>query len=126
MPCVKTQVSAWLEQDFLDWQASEREKKTREEHAGLFGVSLSTYNNWLHKGKLPSADNVKAIASKRGPGIYDAMGWPRPNPLLQIVIDGWDVLENGLQEKIAEMVANAQQRGATKDSHSRVGKSKRN
>lgn len=126
MPCVKTQVAQWLEKDILAWGLEQGHKKTQKEYAAHLEIGYDTLQSWLNKGIMPTADNVRAIASKRGPGIYDAMGWPRPNPLLQIVIDGWEVLENGLQQKIAEMVRNAQQQGATRDGHTRVGKSKRN
>lgn len=125
MPYVKTKVSEWLEKDILNWQASEGKKKKKAQYADHIGVSESTLNNWIYKGTRPELEQVLKIASKRGPGIYDAMDISRPNPLLQIVIDNWGILPDELQSRIAEQVQNASSRRAAKKNDFGVGKSKR-
>lgn len=101
----RTDVAKWLEQEFLSWQAQQGESKTVTEFAKFLGVSRNTLNNWLNRGQNPEGDNIGLIASRLGPGIYDAMGIPRPDPDLQVVISSWGAVPKGARRRLAEEAA---------------------
>lgn len=108
---VSTETKAWLEQKFREWRDTQtRRGGTVKGFAAHVGVSLSTMNNWLNRGQTPDVESVGKLAPL-GMEIYDLMSLPRPDPLLQVVVQYWGRLPDDIKQEIVEAVERAEARG---------------
>ena len=71
-------VGEWFTRCYLEWQRSERERKTVEEFAEFVGVKRGTMNQWMNGARRPKGAYVKIVADKLGAEIYDLLGLARP------------------------------------------------
>lgn len=100
----KETLKEFLDRKFLDWQRDERERKTLAQFSEWLEVSPNTLNNWLRRDKLPKGANIELLASKLGPEIYDALGIPRPDPVLTGIIQNWYAIPARKRRELAEQV----------------------
>jgi hypothetical protein len=119
--CVTQGTKDWLDLKFREWRnGQKRGEDTVARFANFVGVSRNTMNNWLNRGQTPGDESADLIATKLGPEIYDLLGLPRPDPLLQLVIERWGQLSDEVRSEIAEVVQRAEARGATGQGGARV------
>lgn len=95
-------IAKFLERAFLDWQSASGERKSQRDFAEYLGFGHATLGK-LIRGEVdaPERDTVEKIAARCGPGIYDALGLPRPDPLLQVVIANWGALSREQRDEIS-------------------------
>jgi transcriptional regulator with XRE-family HTH domain len=79
----------WLEIAYLEWQAHNKKRATLDEFAKYIGYSRPLISMWLSGKRLPSEDGVRRLASLFGDELYDIMGFPRPDPLLESINSRW-------------------------------------
>ena len=98
----KSAVARFLLDAFLDWQRASGEPKSQLAFAEHLGLKRSTLTKLL-SGRVdtPERDTVELIAARCGPGIYDAPGMERPDPLLQVVIANWGALSREQRDEIS-------------------------
>lgn len=98
----KSPVALFLLGAFLDWQRASGEPKSQLEFSEYLGLKRSTLTKLLSgRVDVPERDTVEKIAARCGPGIYDALGLPRPDPLLQVVIANWGALSREQRDEIS-------------------------
>lgn len=114
--------SEWINQKFVDWQAKQGRRKTVEEFAAYIGVSRPLLNMWLNGNKKPGTGNTELLAEIFGNDVYDVLGLPRPNPLLQIVKSNWEFTSEETQERVAREIAEEAAKYEAKKSTKRVHK----
>jgi len=99
----RSPIAQYLLGAFLDWQKAAGETRSQIQFAAFLGLKRSTLTKLLSGHvDMPESDTVDLIAAKLGPGIYDALGLPRPDPLLRVVMDNWGALSSGQRETISE------------------------
>jgi transcriptional regulator with XRE-family HTH domain len=81
----KTAAADFMHTSFLEWQLASRRKQTLRAFAEYLDVAVTSLSGWMTGGTIPSGENLEKIASKCGPGIYDALGLPRPDPDIEHV-----------------------------------------
>lgn len=96
--------SEFLEMKYLEWQRGLRQRKTVEEFAQFIGVSQAAVSFWMGGKRKPSGDNVKLLASKLGPEVYDVLGLEQPDPDLAYIEHVWGKLPDTFKEYIVDEV----------------------
>jgi transcriptional regulator with XRE-family HTH domain len=72
-------MSGWLTQRYLDWQKEIGERRSTTEFAAYLEVPASSLSDWLNGKNRPKSErNIRNIAKKLGPEIYDLLDLPRP------------------------------------------------
>jgi transcriptional regulator with XRE-family HTH domain len=94
-------INDWLHQEFVKWESSYGRRKTVSEFAIYVGVSQSLMSHYLNGTRTPAGDNIEKISAKLGNEIYDILGIPRPDPVLQAINNNWD---NFTQEEREAMI----------------------
>jgi transcriptional regulator with XRE-family HTH domain len=82
---MKKTAADFLHTSFLEWQLSTKRKQTLRAFAQYLDVAITSLSGWMSGGSIPAGENLEKLAAKLGPGIYDAIGHPRPNPLIEEV-----------------------------------------
>lgn len=102
----KTEVSDWLEQKFLEWRASNRNRRAGvTQFAEYLGLSRDVLNSYLSRGSKPDGENLEKIAGKLGDEIYALVGKTPPDPLLRMLIGLWSQLNDETKRRLAEDAA---------------------
>lgn len=91
-----------LETKYLEWQHVQGKRKTIEEFAIYIGVSRPLLNMWMNGNRKPGKESLKLLSTVLGNEVYDALGYPRPNPLLQKINQIWDHIPPEKQQQLAE------------------------
>ncbi len=68
----------WLLDHFRKWEAATGRKQTVSEFARWLGIKQPTVNRWMTGDSTPAGENLRRLAHKLGPEIYDVLGVPRP------------------------------------------------
>lgn len=83
----QTEFSTWLESKFIDWLVQEgKRRKTLSAFAASMGVSQSMMTRYMNGTVRPTGDNIRKIAEKLGPEIYDLLGLGRPDEETQVLV----------------------------------------
>lgn len=99
----------YFEKHYRIWRDKQpRGRDTLKRYAAYIGVSRDTVNNWINRGTNPSRDFAPLIAIRCDFEIYDLLGMPRPDPLLQVVMRGWEYVADGVKKEISETVGRAE------------------
>ena len=98
MDDVKSEFARWIEGKFLDWQATQRERKSIEEFADWLGFKRPTVVQWMNDQRKPGPENIRTLALKLGLEAYDVLDLPRPDPELFRIEAVWEALPD--QERI--------------------------
>ena len=69
----------WLERKYLEWQFHEG-RRTLAEFAEYLNIPRPLLSHYMNGRAKPKLDNIEKLANKLGPGIYDLMGYQRPDP----------------------------------------------
>lgn len=80
----------FLETEFEKMRESKGWRYSQAQWSKYLGVSHQSLNQWMNGLRLPTGDNVFALAAKLGPEIYDILGQPRRlpnNPVAQKIIE---------------------------------------
>lgn len=96
---------AWIDRQFVLWQAKEGERKTIQDFAAYLGISRPLLNMWMNGNRRPGTENIKILEEVFGQEVYDALGLPRPNPYLQVAVQKWEFISEEAQERIAREIA---------------------
>ena len=70
--------SAWLTQQFRDWEAKSSRKQNVSAFARYLGVRQPSLNRWMQGDNPPDEGNIKILAQKLGDEVYDIINLPRP------------------------------------------------
>ncbi|HNB52073.1 MAG TPA: helix-turn-helix transcriptional regulator [Anaerolineales bacterium] len=105
----------WLEQKFIEWMATEKQRKTLTAFANHIGVSQPLMTRYMSGQVLPTEENILKIAARLGPEVYDVLGLARPDPLLQYITARWHKLPPKLQEEILSQVTRYEAEANEKD-----------
>lgn len=117
---------AFFEKHYRLWRNDQdRGKDTQGLYADYLDVKLDTLKNWINRGTTPSRDMAPQIAIKCDFEIYDLLGMPRPDPLLQIVMRGWERVPDAVQKEIVETIERAEARRTVGESDKGVAAPKR-
>lgn len=72
----------------------------QRELAEHFEIDPLTFNKYYNDERKPRGENVRLMAIKLGPQVYDILGLQRPDPLLKILIHRWDNLTDKQKESL--------------------------
>lgn len=95
----------WITDEFLNWQKESGERQTVTKFAAFLGVTRDVLNQWMNGRRTPSADSADLLSSKLGPGIYDVLGQPRPDPQLQYILQNWGKLSEEQRQTLYTLAA---------------------
>jgi len=95
-------VGDWLERQFLDWQREQGGRRTVTEFSEWLEVGRDTLNNWMNGRRTPEGESTNLLAAKLGPEIYDVLGLPRPDPMLQAIIRSWGNIPEPRRRRMAD------------------------
>lgn len=113
----------WLDRQFIDWQRESGKSQTLERFAEWLEISRVTLSRYINgQRQTPDEETIELLASKLGPGIYDVLGIPRPDPDLQTLVKEWGTYSNEKRAAIMEFVHSDDTTLATQI---KVGKPKR-
>jgi hypothetical protein len=73
----------FLHERFLQWQLASKRKQTLRSWAEHLDVAVTSLSGWMSGTIIPAGANLEKLAAKLGPEIYDALGAPRPDPLVE-------------------------------------------
>lgn len=104
--------AAWIERQYTKWMHDRAKHATITAFTQWLGVSRGTYNNWVLKKQTPTGDSLKVLGEKLGWEIYDIVGEPRPDPLLQLMNKLWGMLSDDEIRAIEKVVRRAAERSA--------------
>ncbi len=102
---IKTPFAKWLDNQYLEWQRREGERRTVLEFADYLDVNRSLLSYWMNGSRIPSEENMIKIALKLGFEIYDVLKMDRPNILYLYAARNWEKLPTSMQRKLAETIA---------------------
>ena len=76
----------WFLQKFREWELKTSRKQTESAFAKYLGVKPPTLNRWTNGNATPQGENLRLLARKLGPEVYDILGLVRPD-LIPIPLD---------------------------------------
>jgi transcriptional regulator with XRE-family HTH domain len=92
----------WLLAKVQEFEKQQGRRTSLDAFAAYVGVSRPLISQWLSGRTKPSLENVRRISLKFGSEIYDVLGLPRPDPVLQDVINAWPYLSEETRRSIRE------------------------
>lgn len=121
---------AYLARKYLEWQQDQGELRMKQEFAAHLAISPQALNNYFKDRDKPSGDRVHEMAARLGDlEIYDVLGLPRPDPLLQLLILKWKEFSEETRQAMADDAAidvpEASKYGTPAKNRRGVGKPKR-
>jgi transcriptional regulator with XRE-family HTH domain len=93
--------SDYLLSKLQDFERQQKRRVSLDAFAEYLGVSRPLVSYWL-KGTKPNLENVRLLAAKFGPEVYDVLELSRPDPYLQKINELWDRIPPEKQQKLAE------------------------
>lgn len=91
---------AWLEQKYLEWQGQRGKRATLAQFADHLGISAPLLSHYLNGLRKPTADNVRKLAQRLGPEVYDILGLQDPDPKLRFIARNWGRLTSEQQQQL--------------------------
>ena len=73
----------WLLEEYRKWERKTGRRQSMTAFARFLGVKQPTLNRWMIGDNLPDGNNIRKLAEKLGPEIYDIMGLTRPDDRLR-------------------------------------------
>jgi transcriptional regulator with XRE-family HTH domain len=93
----------WLLNHYRNWERQTGRKQSGSEFARWIGVKQPTLNRWMNGDSIPAADNLRRLARKLGPDIYQVVGQEIPDDLFPDALAGLTPsLRGRLESAIAE------------------------
>jgi hypothetical protein len=88
---------------YMEWQQELGERKTLKEFAEHIDIGNVFLNQLMNDRRSAGEKTIKHLAEFfHDLSFYDAVGIPRPDPLLTFIIKQWGSLSEDGQKKIAE------------------------
>jgi transcriptional regulator with XRE-family HTH domain len=75
----------WMLEKMREWEGSRR--KNYSDFARYLEVNQGSLSQWLSGSYVPGPDNLRKIADKFGYEVYDVLGMPRPDPVVEEVTE---------------------------------------
>jgi hypothetical protein len=100
-------ISRLLLEHYLEWQQSEGSLKTAKEFCDYIGgIKYANFNHYFTGRRNPGKDFAKLFADRlNDPRFYDAAGFDRPDPSLEMVNRNWENMPDEVRRHIAEQAA---------------------
>lgn len=92
----------WLEEQYLLWQQRQGKRTSLAQFAKYLGISAALLSHYMNGIRKPSEENVKKLADRLNPDIYDILGLQKPDSKLQFISRNWDRLSAQQQESLLE------------------------
>jgi hypothetical protein len=90
----------WINKKFVEWESKTPNKRsTYAAFARYLGINPVNFTRWRTGPTEPDLPNVKKIAEKLGPEIYDVLKTIRPNTL-DTLIDAFPNMSAGVRERL--------------------------
>ncbi len=106
-------VANLLKEGFNKFFASEiakgRPVPSQNDYSRWLGIPPTSMSAWINEIRLPTGDNIDAIATRLGPEIYEILGVPPRMPkdkLLNFIAAKWHKLDEAKRKQLAELVDN--------------------
>lgn len=71
----------WLLKKFRDWEQRSGRKQTEAAFAKHLGIKPPTLNRWMTGSATPEGENMRLLARRLGPEIYEITGQTAPSDL---------------------------------------------
>lgn len=99
----------WLNQKFAAWEQAQGRKQSYYAFARYLEVSQSDLAQWMDGIGTPTGDDLRTLAAKLGPEIYEALGIPRPSPEGQKVTISFNNLPPDIRQRLISAIVEADQ-----------------
>lgn len=99
-----TTITDWLNQKFLEWQASQGRRKTISELAEYLDIQQPVLSHYLNGKHTPRGENVDKIALRFGNEIYAILGLMPPDPLYRQIVKNWEYYTDEQRRHISELL----------------------
>ncbi len=116
---------AWLEQKYLEWQGERGKRATLAQFADHLGISAPLLSHYLNGLRKPTADNVRKLAQRLGPEVYEILGLQDPDPKLRFIARNWGRLTSEQQQQLLAAAEKMLKVGHERTKARRAGPSKR-
>lgn len=100
---------SWLNEKFAEWEKTQGSRQSYYAFARYLEVSQSGLAQWMMGSGVPGGDDLLNIANKLGPEIYDVLGLPRPNAMVQRLTVSITNLPPEIRENLTQAVAEIDQ-----------------
>jgi transcriptional regulator with XRE-family HTH domain len=70
----KENFASWFNKKWAEWDAREGRRTIQQELADYLGISRESVAYYAHGRKFPEGDNLRKIARRFGPEIYEILG----------------------------------------------------
>lgn len=67
----------WLLERFREWESNSGRKQSVSAFARWLGIKQPTVNRWMTGDSNPEGENLRKLARKLGPEVFDVLGLPR-------------------------------------------------
>jgi transcriptional regulator with XRE-family HTH domain len=74
-------IPSWLNEHFRAWEKETGRKQTVSAFARWLGIKQPTLNRWMNGDNEPDGENLRILARKLGPEVYEIVGQPAPDDL---------------------------------------------
>lgn len=91
---------AWLEQKYLEWQGKRGKRATLAQFADHLGISAPLLSHYLNGLRKPTRENVRKLALRLGPEVYDLLGIQNPDPKMRFIARNWGRLSSEQQQQL--------------------------
>ena len=112
MPARYEKFANFMEEAFLRFQMSNKQRMTLNDFADHIGVSRPLISIWLSGKQKPGAVTLFRICQLFGPEVYDSLDIPRPDPLVSALLVNWDWLTDEEKETFQNITERAAARHA--------------
>jgi len=85
-----------------EFEKDQGKRVSLDKFAEYLGVSRPLISHWLSGRTKPSLENVRILAEKFGPEIYDVLELTRPDPDLYAITKMWDRILEKSRRSIRE------------------------
>ena len=100
----------FLETEFEKMRESKGWRYSQAQWSKYLGVSHQSLNQWMNGLRLPTGDNVFALAAKLGLQVYDILGQPRrisDDPRIQRLNEIYPTLSKAKRQEIDDIINSA-------------------
>jgi len=99
------ELSALLFEKFMEYQQTAGGRKSLKQFAEYIGMGQVYLNQIMNKRRSAGEKTAKHLAQFfNDQRFYDAVGLPRPDPLLHYITRNWGSTPVEIQKKIAEQI----------------------
>jgi transcriptional regulator with XRE-family HTH domain len=98
------QITDWLNQKFIEWQASQKRRKTISQFAVYLDIPQPVLSHYLNGRHIPTGENVYKLAERLGDEIYTILGVEAPDPLYRQIVKNWGEYTDDQRRHLSEML----------------------